>query len=186
MGTRRLTFQWQGLLDLDLGSLVIAGWRKHAALTAAAERTLASPGTAEVVELATHRINSVHRPAIDLLVNDVHVATIHLELRITFTVHALVVTVRYGRVASLHSGVCDITGTLTAEGFQPATRRVHLELPLLIRWPLHIHPGPDTPMAGGERRQSERSLSLWPRTLTNHRVRRQRRLQQARRGPPAD
>jgi hypothetical protein len=138
------------------------------------------------VELATHRVNSVHRPTVDLLVNDVHVATIHLELRITFTVQALVVTVRYGRVASFHAGACDITATLTAEGFQLATRRARVELPLLIRWPLRIHPGPDTPMAGGGRRPSARSLSLWPRTLTNHRVRRQRRLQTARRGPPAD
>ena len=47
-----------GLLDLDLGDLVIAGWRKQGQLAAAAERTAANPGSSEVVELATHRVSS--------------------------------------------------------------------------------------------------------------------------------
>jgi hypothetical protein len=79
-----------GLLDLDLGDLVVAGWRKQAALAAAAKRTIAIPGSSEIVELATHRITSVHRPLVKLLINDVHVATVNFELRIEFLVRALV------------------------------------------------------------------------------------------------
>jgi hypothetical protein len=183
---REVAAATKGLLDLDLGSQIIAGWRKHAELAAAAERTLASPGTAEVVELATHHITSVHRLAVDLLVNDVHAATIQFELRITFTVQALVVTVRNGRVASLHSGACDITATLTCEDLQLATRRDRIELPLLIRWPLRVRPSRDTPAAGGGKHLSAPSPSLWPRPLTTRRVRRRRQLRQARRSPPAD
>ena len=51
-----------GVLALDLGDLVIAGWRKQGQLAAAAERTAANPGTSELVELATHRVSSVHHP----------------------------------------------------------------------------------------------------------------------------
>jgi hypothetical protein len=57
-----------GLLDLDLGELVVAGWRKQGQLAAAAERTAANPGSSEVVELATHRISSAHHPSVELLV----------------------------------------------------------------------------------------------------------------------
>jgi hypothetical protein len=58
-----------GLLDLDLADLFVAGWRKHAALTAAVERASANPGSAEVVELAAHRITSVYQPFAGLLIN---------------------------------------------------------------------------------------------------------------------
>jgi hypothetical protein len=51
-----------GLLDLDLGGLVIAAWGKWADLTAAAKRTFATQDSSEVVELAVHTITSTHRP----------------------------------------------------------------------------------------------------------------------------
>jgi len=65
-----------------MGDLAVAGWRRHAALTAAADRTRVNPGSWEVVDLATHRITSVHRPYVELLLNDVHVATVRFELRV--------------------------------------------------------------------------------------------------------
>ncbi|HYY80768.1 MAG TPA: hypothetical protein VFD04_16535 [Actinomycetes bacterium] len=129
------------LLDLDLGSQVVAGWGRHAALTAALDRTLANPDSAEVVELASHRISSTCQPSIELLVNDVHVATIKFELRLEFLVRALVVTVRQGHLVSLRSGTCDVAGSLAAEGVQLVARQRHIELPLLIHLPLRIHPG---------------------------------------------
>jgi hypothetical protein len=130
-----------GLLDLDLGDLVAAGWRKQGQLAAAAERTAANPGSSEVVELATHRVSSAHHPYVELLVNDVHVATVTFDLTIEFVVKALVVTVRDGHVVSLHTGACDVVATLAAEGVQLASRRAHFELPLVVRWPLLLRLG---------------------------------------------
>jgi hypothetical protein len=130
-----------GLLDLDLGDLVVAGWRKQGQLAAAAERTAANPGTSEVVELATHRVSSAHHPSVELLVNDVHVATVTFDLEVEFVVKALVVTVRDGHLVSLHSGTCDVAATLAAEGVQLASHRAHFELPLVVRWPLLLHLG---------------------------------------------
>jgi hypothetical protein len=127
-----------GLLDLDLGDLVAAGWRKEGELAAAAERTAADPGSTEVVELASHRISSRHHPVVDLLVNDVHMATIGFELDIEFLIRTLVATVRGGHIVSLHSGTCEATATLAAEGVQVASQRVSFELPLVIGWPLPL------------------------------------------------
>ncbi len=142
-----------GLLDLDVGELVVAGWRKHAALTAAADRTIANPGSSAVVELATHRITSVHEPSVELLVNDVHVATVHFELRVEFVVKALVATVRNGHVVALQSGICDVTARLAAEGQQLAKRQVHFQLPLLVRLPLRLRRGDGDPTNGAKRPQ---------------------------------
>jgi hypothetical protein len=170
-----------GLLDLDLGNLVVAGWRKQGELAAAAERTAANPGSAEVVELASHRISSVHRPFVKLLINGAHVATVNFELDIEFVVKALVVTVRNGHVVSLHTGSCDVAATLAAEGLQLASRRAHLELPLAVRLPLRLHGGAGAgPMTHGVKRPPASSRSPRRRILVNHSLRRQRR----RRPPP--
>jgi hypothetical protein len=130
-----------GVLDLDLGDLVVAGWRKQGELAAAAERTAANPGTAELVELATHRVSSIHHPYVELLVNDVRVTTVNFELDLEFEIKALVATVRDGRLVSLHSGDCDLSATLTAEGIRLASKRRRFDLPLVVRWPLLLHLG---------------------------------------------
>jgi hypothetical protein len=130
-----------GVLALDLGDLVVAGWRKQGQLAAAAERTAANPGTSELVELATHRVSSVHHPYVELLVNDARVTTVNFELDLEFEVKALVATMRDGHLVSLHSGDCDLSATLTAEGVRLASRRQQFSLPVVVRWPLLLHLG---------------------------------------------
>jgi hypothetical protein len=130
-----------GVLALDLGDLVVAGWRKQGQLAAAAERTAANPGTSELVELATHRVSSVHHPYVELLVNDVRVTTVNFELDLEFEIKALVATMRDGHLVSLHSGDCDLSATLTAEGVRLASRRQQFSLPVVVRWPLLLHLG---------------------------------------------
>src|SRR6266700_5846872 len=49
---REVTDALAGLLDVDLIGVLGAGWRKHHDLVAAARRTLAAPGSTELVDLA--------------------------------------------------------------------------------------------------------------------------------------
>jgi len=120
------------LLNLDLVDVLMTGWRKHAAL-AAARRTVAAPGTSEVVDLATHHITMTQRPYIDLLCDDVRVGRVQLELRLDFTVAGLVAVVRAGRMVSVQAGHCTVAAALLIEGEQVATRSGHLDLPLAVR-----------------------------------------------------
>src|SRR5262245_16595184 len=53
---REATTAAAGLLDFDLIDVLVAGWRKHHDLTAAARRTMAAPGSVELVDLAAYRI----------------------------------------------------------------------------------------------------------------------------------
>jgi hypothetical protein len=179
-----------GLLDLDLGDLIAAGLRKRGELVAAAERTAANPGSSEVVELADYRIGSVHRPFVELLVDDVHVATVNFELDLEFEVRSLMATVRDGRVVSVHSGDSELTVTLTADGVQLASRRAHLELPLVVRWPLQLRLGGGSdPLLYGvkpPRTSSPSPSPSPPRRLISPHLRRQRRGKRDEPGPPAD
>ena len=178
-----------GLLDLDLGDLVVAGWRKQGQLAAAAERTAANPGSSEVVELATHRVSSAHHPSVELLVNDAHVATVTFDLDIEFVIKALVVTVRDGHVISLHTGSCDVAATLAAEGIRLASRQAHFELPLVVRWPLLLRLGARSdPLPYGAKSPPasppEPSPSRRRRPSISHSLHRQRRRRRS--GTPAD
>jgi hypothetical protein len=128
-----LTDMAKGLLELDLGSLALAGWRKHHDLLAAATRTAEHPGSTELVELATHRITSTHRPTVDVLVDGARVAVVRLELEVVLLVRALVATVRRGHLIGLRSGSVDVRLSLSVAGRQVAAHRTTLASPLFVR-----------------------------------------------------
>jgi hypothetical protein len=115
-----------------VGELLVDGWRKQGELMAAAERTATDPDSSDVVELAPHRITSVHRPLVELLVDDVLVASLSLELQVELQVRSLVATVRHGDIVGVQAGSCEATATLAAEGRRLARSQDRLELPRLI------------------------------------------------------
>lgn len=121
-----------GLLDLDLGDLVMEGWHKYEDLVKAARRTVAAPGSREVLDLATHSITSTHKPHVDVFVDDTKVATVRFELSVKFTVKGVVATVRDGCLVTLQSGICDVVATLAAQDRELAKREGHYELPFLM------------------------------------------------------
>ncbi len=119
-----------GVLDFDLFGVIVSGWKKYDALLEAGRRTAADPSTEEVVELATHRITSVHRPTIDLLLDGVRIGTLHVEATFECVLEGLVATVSRGRLVRLGSGRCNATATVSAEGVEIARREGVLDLHL--------------------------------------------------------
>jgi hypothetical protein len=107
-----------GLLNLDLGKLLMSGWRKHTDLESAAKRTLADPTNEEIVVLGTHRSISTHHLSVDLIVNGVNTHTFVFELTVVFDLNGSAVVVRGGDLVALRGGECVVTATLTLEGTQ--------------------------------------------------------------------
>jgi hypothetical protein len=120
------------LLDVDLIGLLLAAWRTHRDLVGAARRTLAAPGSTELVDLTDHQITTTQQPSVEVLVDGRQVATLHLGLSIVFDVSVLVAGIKAGRLVALHSGSCDVTATLAVQGTDVLTRSVHLDLPGVI------------------------------------------------------
>ena len=104
-----------GLLDLDLGDLLIYGWRTHERLVRAARQTRQMPGRREVVQLGTHRISSTHNPTIDLLIDGVKVHTFRFQLTVIFDIEVAAVIIQDGRLTALKAGDGAVTCTLTLE-----------------------------------------------------------------------
>jgi hypothetical protein len=120
------------LLKVDLIGVLVRGWREHRDIVAAARRTLAAPGSTELVSMATHEVTLDQRPSVSVLVDGQRVATLQLGLSIVFDVNALLLGISGGRVVAVHSGNCDITANLAIQGTGVLIRNAHLELPGVI------------------------------------------------------
>jgi hypothetical protein len=117
-----------GLLHVDLIGVLVAGWREHRDIISAAQRTLARPGSIELVSLVTHQVTVTRDPSVSVLVDGGQVATLRLGLSIVSDVHALLAEISGGYLVKLHSGRCDMTATLAVQGTDLLARRAHLEL----------------------------------------------------------
>lgn len=122
------------LLDVNLIDVLIAGWRKQRDLTAAARRTLAAPGSTELIDIDTFPVISMERhPYVTVLVDRRRVATLQLDLSVVFAVTALLAGISAGRLVALHSGRCDITVSLSIPHADGIVRHAQLDLPGVIR-----------------------------------------------------
>jgi hypothetical protein len=120
------------VLELELGFLLLTGWQKHEALTDAAQRTISNPGAEEIVDLATHRIVSTHRPRIDLVVDGAKVSEVELQIEVTFVLHAVCGVISAGRLIALRSGRADVTAELQCEGVHVTSSTRQVELPIVL------------------------------------------------------
>lgn len=119
-----------GLLDFDLAGVLVAGWSRYDALVEAARRTATDPSTEEVVELATHRITSVHRPTVDLLFDGVRAGTLHVEATFDCLLEGVAGTVERGRLVALRYGRATATATVSVDGVEIIRRDAVLDLDL--------------------------------------------------------
>lgn len=104
-----------GLLDFDVGNLLIYGWRSHKRLVNAARETLRSPGRQEVVQLGSHQVTSTHNPTVELLIDGVRVHTFRFRVTVVFDIDLATAIIQNGRLASLKAGDSSVTATLTAQ-----------------------------------------------------------------------
>jgi hypothetical protein len=129
---RETTGAAKGLLNADLIGFLVSGWQKHREVIAAARRTVAAPGSIELVDLATHQITATQRPAVNLLVDNRQTAHVEFGLSVVFTISALVAGIRGGRLVAVHSGRCNVTATLAVQDTKVISREVAFELPGII------------------------------------------------------
>ncbi|MEU2630273.1 hypothetical protein [Kitasatospora sp. NPDC007106] len=143
-----------GFLALDLFDLVAGGWRRHTALRQAARRTRDEPGSEEVVALAKHRITSVHRPKVDVLVDGSRIGTLDVDLKVVFDLEGLVGVVRQARLIAVRAGSCMVTGSLAVQRIALAQQsgRISLGPTVELRHGVRLLPDPDPQSDPGSQR----------------------------------
>ena len=104
-----------GLLDLDLGDLLIGAWRSRERLVEAARQTRQRPGRREVVQLGAHRITLSRNPTIELLIDGVRVHTFRFQLTVIFDVEVAALVIRDGLLTAVKAGDGAVACTLALE-----------------------------------------------------------------------
>ena len=102
-----------GLLNIDLGDVLIYSWRTHDRLVKAARDTVQAPGRQDVVQLGSHQVTWTKQPTVDLLVDGVRVHTFRFQLTITFQVDVATAVIKEGKLTALKAGDGSVVGTLT-------------------------------------------------------------------------
>ena len=120
------------VLNLGIGDVLVGALAGYAALRAAGRRTAADTEASELVELVSHEISLDNQPSIDLLVDGVRVATVHLTLSLLIDIQAMTATVRAGRLTALHVGRCDVTASISVDGTTVASKQGQLQLPVSL------------------------------------------------------
>jgi hypothetical protein len=121
------------LLKVDLAGVLVRGWSEHRDIVSAARRTLAVPGSTELVSVASHKVTLDQRPSVSVLVDGHRVATLQIGLSMVFEIKVLLLGISAGRLVTIRSGRCDITATLAVQGTDLFVRHAHLELPDVLR-----------------------------------------------------
>ena len=136
------------LLSMDLGDVLVAGWRKYQVLTDAARRTRQSPGTEEVLPLVSHRVTCTYLPRVELLVDEMRVHTFEFKMIVTFDLTGLSAVVAEGNLVALSGGDCLATGVLSLDDRVLVQRERSFEPRFIVR--LHrpirlVQPSEPTP-----------------------------------------
>ncbi|MFE9320257.1 hypothetical protein ACIHDR_05240 [Nocardia sp. NPDC052278] len=111
------------LLEVDLGEVAVAGWRRYQRLHSAAMRTRA--GGVEQVEMFEHEVTRSYRPRLEVTVDGSQVGEFELELCVAVLVRPLVATVRDGMLAALGPGDCTVTVSIGVPEVGPIIEREH-------------------------------------------------------------
>jgi hypothetical protein len=104
-----------GLLSMDLGEVLLTGWREYQALADAARRTRSAPGSEEVLALASHRVTCTYAPRVDLVVDNMRLHTFEFDMTATFDLTGLSAVVARGSLVALSGGDCLTTATLSLD-----------------------------------------------------------------------
>ena len=110
------------LLRLDLGVIVVGGWKKAAELRGYTDRSKYGPDETVFVEITRHTVESTHKPRLDILVDGVKIDTLPFKLKLTITLDGALLTIRDGKILAVSPGACKASVEIKIEGYTILTR----------------------------------------------------------------
>lgn len=111
---REINSKLQEVLGIRLDEVLAPAWRRLTSLQEYRDLNLHPPGESSLVSLVDHKIESHHRPHVDVIVRDVELATINLDVDLRLTLRGVLLKVENARIREVHGGSCKASGKLTA------------------------------------------------------------------------
>jgi len=104
------------LLDIGIPEIMVSAWNKYRILLKYLDREKYPPDETFLVPLAEHTIRSVHRPFIEILINDQSVAKIQFDLDLSLYLKEATLKIQDGKIKEILVGSCKGKGVMKCEG----------------------------------------------------------------------
>ena len=104
------------LLDIDVVRLLVDGWNKARELRKYRDESAYPPDEVIVVALSKHKLESQHKPHLELVVADRPVGRLHFQIDLALNIDGAQLTIQGGRIMRIATGKTSGTGTIRCEG----------------------------------------------------------------------
>lgn len=104
------------VLDIDVVTMLVDGWNKSRELRKYRDEAAYPPDEVIVAALSKHKLESQHKPHLELVVADRPVARLHFQIDLALTVDGAQLTIKGGRIIRIATGQTAGTGTIRCEG----------------------------------------------------------------------
>jgi hypothetical protein len=104
------------LLDIDVIGLLVDGWNKSRELRKYRDETAYPPDEVVVVALSKHKLESQHKPHLELVVADRPVGKVNFQIDLALAIDGAQLTIQGGRIKRIATGKTSGTGTIRCEG----------------------------------------------------------------------
>jgi hypothetical protein len=104
------------MLNIRVPDIMVAAWNKYEAIAKYTDGKQYPPSETYMVPLAEHTIESVHKPSLEICLNNQPVGEIKFEITLFIKVEGIILEIKGGRIMKVHTGSCKGGGSLKCEG----------------------------------------------------------------------
>lgn len=112
------------LLEVPIPDILLASWKKTAALRDLLEESRKTPDAVMNLELGEHTINSQHRPHIEIRIKSLPGKKIEFTLKLLFKLKGCILRISNGAIREMMAGTCEMKGTLEYQGLTIAEKKL--------------------------------------------------------------
>src|ERR1051325_10122320 len=140
------------LFNVPLPDLLVTSWKKVGSLQELLEKSRNSPDEVMYLELASHTINSEHKPHIEMRIKDLPVKKIEFLVKLVLNLKGFVLKVKDGAITEVQTGACEVkcivcrSGDRRKKTLPNQTPRYHSR----ARFPRYLSPDVATTSESGD------------------------------------
>jgi hypothetical protein len=105
-----------GLLNIQLSDVLSTAWNKYRPLRKYTDLEKYPPSEIVFVSLAEHKIESVHRPYIEIVIDEAPWKKIDFQITVTMKLKGFVLKIQGGKIKEIRTGDLKGMGKITCEG----------------------------------------------------------------------
>ena len=113
---QRIPEQLDRLLDISGVDILVGAWNKARELRKYRDEAKYPPGDVVLVPLTKHKIESKHRPYLELVVNGQPIGKLQFEIDLALTLEGAELTIQGGRIKRIQTGNSLGSGSVKCEG----------------------------------------------------------------------